>query len=205
MTTLDRIRTDALRPGPRRALAAYGGSLAMVGVALGLGLLLQRVGGGTSNAGLVFLTAVLMSAITYALRPALAACIASALAYNFFFFPPVYTFSIADPRNVVTVTIFVIVALIASNLAARMRTQSVAAQERAATMESLYLFSRKLAGAFTLDDLLWAIAFQFADMLHVRVVILLPDSVGLRVRAGYPPEDQLLDDDMVEALRAWER
>ena len=186
-------------------LLAYAGSLAMVATALVLGLLLERAGAGASNAGLVFLTAVLVSAVTYGLRPGLVACVASALAYNFFFFPPLYTFTIADPRNVVTIIIFAIVALIASNLAARIRTQSMVAQERAATMESLYLFSRKLAGAFTLDDLLWAIAFQFADMLHARVVILLPSGGELVVRAGYPPEDRISDDSMEAARVAWQQ
>jgi two-component system sensor histidine kinase KdpD len=196
-------RQRVLRPG-RAVAVGYLGSLGVVAGALATGLLLQRAGAGSSNAGLVFLTAVLMSAVTYGLRPGLLACVASALAYNFFFFPPLYTLSIADPRNVVTVTIFGIVALIASNLAARVRAQSVAAQERAASIESLYHFSRKLAGAFTLDDLLWAIAFQFADMLRVRVVILLPEGRDLSVRAGYPPEDTLDDADLAAAKWVWD-
>ena len=66
-----------------------------------IGLLLQWANIGPSNVGLVFLTAVLMSAVTYGLWPALFACVISALAYNFFFFPPLYTFTIADPGNVV--------------------------------------------------------------------------------------------------------
>lgn len=186
----------------RRASLACSGSAGMVACAVLIGLLLQWAGAGPS-AGLVFLTAVLMSAVTYGLWPGLLACVLSALAYNFFFFPPLYTFSIADSRNAITVVIFGIVALIASNLAARIRAQTMATEERAAMMENLYLFSRKLAGAFTIDDLLWAIAHQFADMLHVRVVILLPEGSGLSVRAGYPPEDRLEDDELAAAQRAW--
>ena len=52
-------------------------------------------------------------------------------------------------------------------------------------------FSRKLAGAATLDDLLWATAHQIALMLKVHVVILLPDEGSVVVRAGFPPEDSL--------------
>src|SRR5258708_35732971 len=40
-------------------------------------------------------------------------------------------------------------------------------------------------------------------MLHVRVVILLPDGHDLSVRAGYPPEDRLDSKDMESARRAW--
>ena len=74
-----------------------------------------------SNIALVFLTAILVGAIGYGLWPSLFACVVSVLAYNFFFLPPLYTFTIADPENVVALFFFAVVALIASNLAARMR------------------------------------------------------------------------------------
>ena len=46
------------------------------------------------------------------------------LAYNFFFMPPLYTFTIADPENVVALFFFLIVAVIVSNLTARTRGQA---------------------------------------------------------------------------------
>ena len=55
----------------------------------------------------------------------------SVLAYNFFFLPPLYTFTIADPENVVALFFFAVVAVIASNLTARVRAQAVAARQRA--------------------------------------------------------------------------
>ncbi len=180
------------------------GSVMMVGVALLVGLALQYFRIGPSNIGLVFLTAVFMSAITYGLWPALLAVVVSALAYNFFFLPPLYTFTIADPANVVNVFFFGFVAIVASNMAARVRAHSVLTTERAAMTENLYLFSRKLAVVFSLDDLLWATAYQIAQMLKVRVVILLPDGETVAVRAGYPPEDELDQADMAAAKWVWE-
>ena len=114
---------------------------------------------------------------------------AASLAYNFFFLPPVYTFTITDPTNVAAFLLFTIVAVVVSNLAARGRAQTVTALERVRTIESLYAFSRKLAGAGTLDDVLWATAYQIASMLKVRVVVLLPEDGSIAVKAGYPPED----------------
>ena len=99
---------------------------------------------------------------------------------------------------------FTIMAVIVSNVAARVRTQAVAAMGRARTTESLYAFSRKLAGAGTLDDVLWATAYQTALMLKVRVVLLLPENGSIAVKAGYPPEDTLDAADLAAATWAWE-
>ncbi len=183
---------------------AYVGGLAFVAVSLGVALLLRDVLGITSVA-LTFLTAVLVTAVAYGLWPALLASLASMLAYNFFFLPPLYTFTIADPENVVALFFFAITAVIASNLTARVRAQAITARQRARTTEELYQFSRKLAGAASLDDLLWASVHQIALMLKVRVVILLPENGDLTVRAGFPPEDQLDAADIAAAKWSWEK
>jgi two-component system sensor histidine kinase KdpD len=81
---------------------------------------------------------------------------------------------------------------------------AVTAMARARTTESLYAFSRKLAGAGTLDDVLWATAYQAALMLKVRVVLLLPENGSITVKAGYPPEDILDEADLAAAKWAWD-
>ena len=181
----------------------YLGSAAFVVIALLAGLVLHQYLAVT-NIALVFLMAALASAIIYGLWPSLFACLVSTLAFNFFFLPPLYTFTIANPDNVTALIFFTIVAVIASHLTARVRAEAVAARDRAAMTENLYLFSRKLAGVFTLDDLLWATAFQMAQMLKARVVILLPRGESVAVRAGYPPEDELDEADLAAAKWAWE-
>jgi two-component system sensor histidine kinase KdpD len=204
--TVAKRSSDEAAVAQRRARLdphAYAGSLALVAVALGVGLLLQHYVG-VSVISLVFLTAVLASAIAYGLWPALAASLVSTLAYNFFFLPPLYTFTIADPQNVVALFFFAIVALIASNLTSLVRSQAVAARQRAKATENLYLFSRKLGSAVTLDDLLWATAYQIALMLKLTVVILLPDEGTVAVRSGYPPEDTLDEADLAAAKWCWE-
>ena len=152
----------------------------------------------------MFLTAIVAVAVRFGLWPSLFASVASSLCYNFFFLPPIYTFTIADPTNVAAFVFFTLVAIIVSNVAARGRTQAMAALERARTTESLYSFSRKLAGAGTLDDVLWATAYQTALMLKVRVVLLLPEDGSIAVKAGYPPEDILDEADLAAAKWAWE-
>ena len=180
------------------------GSIACVAAAAGLGLLVREAIG-IGSISLLFLTAVLVSAVLFGLWPALFACVISTLAYNFLFLPPLYTFTIADPENVVALFFFVVAAVIVSNLTARVRAQAITARARARTTEELYLFSRKLAVATNLDDLLWATVHQIALMLRVHVVLLLPEDDGISVRAGFPPEDRLDDADLAAARWCWEK
>jgi two-component system sensor histidine kinase KdpD len=191
-------------PMPPQDLRPYGISVLLVAAALGFAFALHEILG-IGNVALIFLTAILGSAVLNGLGPSLFACLLAVLAYNFFFLPPLYTFTIADPENVVALFVFAVVAVIASNLAARVRGQAVTARQRAKTTDDLYQFSRKLAVAVTLDDLLWATAHQIALMLKVRVVLLLPEGDSIEVRAGFPPEDVLEDADLAAAKWSWEK
>ncbi|HSC19346.1 MAG TPA: DUF4118 domain-containing protein [Rhizomicrobium sp.] len=123
-----------------RGVKAYAGTLAIVAAAVAVGLVLQQARIPPANFSLVFLTAVLVSAIVYGLWPALFACIASLFAYNFFFLPPLYTLTIEDRSNIVTLFFFGVVAFVGSNLAARVRRQNVIAETerlRSAMLTSL--------------------------------------------------------------------
>ena len=184
-------------------LIAYVVATLAVVIALGLDQLIYPYMG-VENVDLVFMTAIVAIAVRFGLLPSLYASVIASLCYNFFFLPPIYTFTITDPTNVAAFLIFIIMAMLVSNVAARVRTQAMAAIERARTTEALYAFSRKLAGVGSLDDVLWATAYQTALMLKVRVVLLLPENGSIAVRAGYPPEDTLDEADLAAARWAWE-
>jgi two-component system, OmpR family, sensor histidine kinase KdpD len=181
----------------------YGVALLSVAAAVGVGELVQPLLG-IENVDLVFLTAVVGVAVRYGLWPSLLVTVASSLCYNFFFLPPLYTFTITDPTNLAAFVFFTVVAVVVSHFAARGRSQTLAAGERVRAVELLYAFSRKLAGVGTLDDVLWATAYQTALMLKVRVVLLLPEGGSIAVKAGYPPEDILDDADVAAAKWAWQ-
>jgi two-component system sensor histidine kinase KdpD len=156
-----------------------------------------------THVGLIFILAVLASAVQFGRWPALYVSGMAALAFNFFFLDPRYTFVIANAEDAVVLVTFAIVALITSNLTARMRAQALVARDRATVTESLYQFSGKLAAVYALDDILWATSFQIAQMLKVRVVVLLPENGRLTVRAGYPPDDVLDDSEIAAADWVW--
>jgi two-component system sensor histidine kinase KdpD len=180
----------------------YAMALLFVAAALAIGGLIQPVFG-LENIDLVFLTAVVSVAVRYGLLPSLFASVVASLSYNFFFLPPIYTFTIADPTNIAAFFFFMLIALLVSNVAGRVRGQATAATGRVRSTEYLYSFSRKLAGTATLDDVLWATAYQTALMLKVRVVLLLPEAGMITVKAGYPPEDELDQADLAAANWAW--
>ncbi|HUC08978.1 MAG TPA: sensor histidine kinase KdpD [Stellaceae bacterium] len=194
-----RTSAEPVEPWP------YLGSVAAVALALGVGEIISR-SVGVQSISLAFLMAVIGTAIAWGLLPALSACVLSVMAYNFFFLPPLYTFTIADPENVVALFFFLVVAVVVSNLTAAARRQIVSARLRAKATAELYAFSRKLAGIGTLDDLLWATAYQVSSMLRVSTVLLLPGGAGgsLDVASAYPPEDELDDADMAAAQWCWE-
>jgi two-component system sensor histidine kinase KdpD len=182
---------------------SYAFAVLAVAIALGMAELIQILMG-LANVDLVFLIAVVAVAVRFGLWPSLLASAVASLCYNFFFLPPIYTFTISDPVNLAAFGFFILVAIIVSHFAARGRTQAVVAHGRVRVLESLYAFSRKLAGVGTLDDVLWATAYQTALMLNVRVVLLLPENGSIAVKAGYPPEDTLDDADIAAAKWAWE-
>ena len=177
-------------------------TLIAVAAALGISKLIEPRFG-IENVDLVFITVVVGIAVRYGLWPSLFASVVASLCYNFFFLPPLYTFTITDPTNLAAFFFFIVVAVVVSNLAARVRSLAVSAMARARTTEALYAFSRKLAGGGALDDLLWATAYQVALQLKVRVVLLLPEDGSIAVKAGYPPEDVLDQADLAAAKWAW--
>jgi len=189
-------RSEPFNPRP------YLMALLITSIGLGIAGLIKPYFG-IENVDLVFLTAVVGVAVRYGLWPSLVASVAASLAYNFFFLPPIYTFTITDPSNIAAFFFFMLIAILVSNVAARVRTQADTAIGRIRTTEQLYAFSRKLAGTATLDDVLWATAYQTALMLKVRVVLLLPEDGMITVKAGYPPEDELDKADLAAANWAW--
>ena len=205
--TLDDPKDGARRsasPTQRLEVSPYVGAFAFVAAGLAIAEAIQPIFG-VQNIDLVFLTAIVGVAVTTGLYPSLFAVILATLAYNFFFLPPLYTFTIADPTNVAALFFFTTVAVVVSNLAGRVRAQATVSQARARATEALYSFSRKLAGCIAVDDVLWATAYQMASMLKLRVVMLMPDDGKLGVKAGYPPEDELDEADMAAAQWTWDR
>lgn len=177
---------------------------ALVAVATGPALLISETVD-LPNISLLYLLPVLLMALWYGLWPAIATVALAALAYNFLFTNPLYTFRITDPENITNILFFSIAAILTSTLTARSRDQSLVAREEAARTAALYGFAKKLVGIAVMDDLLWAAAHQIAVMLKVECVILLDAGGQLRLDAAYPPDDELHEADLAAATWCFER
>jgi two-component system sensor histidine kinase KdpD len=168
---------------------SYAKALALVAATVVLSaLLVPLIGAGAID--LLFLLPVMAAATLYGLRPGLAAGIAASLAFNFFFLPPLYTFTIADPANVVTAAVLLGVAIAASQLAGRVRAQADLAASSARQNAALAGFSRALTGGTDLAELASAIAAEMARLFDARVTLWTGEG-GLKLIAANPPEDRL--------------
>src|ERR1043166_3717274 len=100
-------------------------------------LIILRVAINTTTIGFAYLLAVLSVAIVWGSGPALLASVLGMFCYNFFFLPPIYKLTIADPQNWVALTAFFITALAVGQLSAR-------AKRRAEEAEAGRLANRRL-------------------------------------------------------------
>jgi len=131
----------------------------------------------------VFLLPVLICATRWGLVPALVAVTAGVLADDFFFIKPLYALEIDNPEDVVDLVLFAIVAVVTSNLAARLRVEVGKSHEREQEIGSLYGFLRKLTASFTPSDIYNAIQHHLSTNLRTRVVLIgatEQDGAGMR-------------------------
>ena len=156
--------------------------LLVVGVTL-IGVSIVALGQIT-NIGMLFLLPVMFAATRYGLRTGIVTGIASALAYNFFFIPPLNTFTIQDPQNVVTVVVLILVAVVSSQLASRVQAQAEIARRSAAQNSALAGFARNLTGIIDRDELGRILSVEAARLLEVEAIFVTPGPEGPRVAAG---------------------
>jgi PAS domain S-box-containing protein len=154
--------------------------------------------------GMVFLVAVLITAVGGGLWPSVVASVLAVLVYDFFFVQPYHTLDVAKPQDLLAISTFLLVAVLTSHLTARAHAQAEAARRREARTSALYAFAREVAGAAGLDELLRAIVDHFARVLQARAVLLLPDAERLRVRAANPLDASLAASERAAAHWAFE-
>jgi len=124
-----------LRPGrARRAALGAAEVLAAVGLATAVVALLDRFAP-TTGLGVVYLLAVLWTAIRRGGAAALCAAVISVLALNYFFIAPIHRLTIASRQNVAALGVFLIAAVVVGRLASAARERAAEADSRARLAE----------------------------------------------------------------------
>jgi two-component system, OmpR family, sensor histidine kinase KdpD len=118
--------------------------VALCGVALVTFVGYRVIPVNATTVGFAYLLVILVVASAWGFLEAALASILATLMFNFFFLPPIGTFTIADPQNWVALSSFLATALIASRLSAKARARASEAVERQRDLERLYAFSRAM-------------------------------------------------------------
>ncbi|HEY1244659.1 MAG TPA: sensor histidine kinase KdpD [Hyphomicrobiaceae bacterium] len=191
-------RSDGAAQGPRRRPLAPGTveplallwSTVGVAAAVMLGRALSTLTA-VPNVSMLFLLAVLLPAVLFGIWPAIYASVLSFLALNFFFIEPLYTFTVAQPHELLALVIFLIVAVTAATLAGRVRDQARLTVQRMRSTRRLYEFTRKLSALATVDKVAEAAASEVNASLGRQAAVLLDQDGELTVRAAWPPVEEL--------------
>jgi two-component system, OmpR family, sensor histidine kinase KdpD len=170
----ERTAVSAVRP--------YAETLAMVAIATLVGMLVAPRWG-NSPVDLLYLPAVLAAAGFYGLGPGLLTAVTSALAFNYFFTQPLHTFRITRAEDVATVALLFLVAVVTSQLAARMRAGARAAEASAARNATIAGLARRLLSC-TSDEQIAKIACRELGRLQRGADGRPPRAAIGRIEAG---------------------
>jgi two-component system sensor histidine kinase KdpD len=129
-----------------------------------------------TTVALTFLLVVLGVASRWGLTVATTTAVVATLAFNYFFLPPVHTFTIADPQNWIALLAFLISAIVASRLSERARREAMNATRRRKELERLYSLSQQLLATENMMEMLNSIPR------------LVRDAFGLKAAAMYLPK-----------------
>ena len=129
-----------------------------------------------TTAALTFLLAILAVSALWGLAVAVAMSLVAVAAFNFYFIPPVGSFTVADPKNWLALGAFLVTAILGSQLSSRARKEADVADRRRREIERLYTFSQKLLGEGNVIQLMNAIPNHIVDTFEAGAAALfLPE------------------------------
>ncbi len=160
---------------------------------------------GLGGVDLVYLLPVIVASGRFGLRPGLVAGLASALAYNFFFLPPVHTFTVAAPQSVLTMFVLLGVGAFTANLAGRLKTRAALGARSAQENAAVAAFGQTLARTSDWKTTSELVCAEISSLLQLNVVLLNSNDGRLHVVAASPGVGELGPVDMAAADWTWSR
>jgi two-component system sensor histidine kinase KdpD len=194
---LELIELAPPRPSQAQRTGAFVAALLAVAASTIAGLLIVERWG-TEPVVLLYIPPVLAAAVYAGLRPALAAAVASALAYNYYFTAPYRTFVIHSPADVVTVIVLFLVAVVTSQLVGLLRQQAQLAAAHAARNATIAGFARRLLSCADAQAIATVTVQELAQLLGCNAVLITGQD-ETRVAASAPGSVELAPSDFAAA------
>jgi K+-sensing histidine kinase KdpD len=163
-------------------------SLAMVAVATAVLFATRDLLTLLNLVSIIYLVPVLIAGARWGLVPAVVSALAGALAADYFFYPPEFSFEIGDTQNIADLVVFLIVAVVTSHYTSRLKRNSDSLRHGRKELRSLYAFSRRLAACFTVPDLIAATGDYLSETLGHRAVLVGFGEVDEAPSVGSVPE-----------------
>jgi len=129
-----------------------------------------------SSLVMIYVLAVIATALLTKRGPAMLAPVLSVFAYDFFFIQPIYSFTVSNIEDVSTLVIMLVVMQVISHLTILTRRQAEQALSSEQRTAALYRLSRQLAGMRGVDKLLEIATDYIAELFDSEVIVLLPGS-----------------------------
>jgi two-component system sensor histidine kinase KdpD len=182
-----------------REYAEVFGALAVVAL---IGWLLLPLTG-YLTVGMLFLVAVIVLSLRVGRWPVLVAGVASALIWDFFFIPPLFTFVINKVEDGLLFGMYFVVALVTGQLTARIRAQERHERAREARATALFHLTRALSSAKTLDAGVFAALRQAEELFSAQTALLLADEAGQELTPHFAGSFTMGDKERGVADWAW--
>ena len=138
-----------------------------------------------TTVALSFLLAILAVSAVWGMLVSAFMSVVAMLAFNYFFLPPVGTFTIADPQNWVALFAFLVTSITGSQLSSRIRKEADEAHQRRREVERLYLFSRQLLGEGNVIQLMNAIPDYIVESFEAGAAELFLPQKDKFYRSGF--------------------
>lgn len=138
-----------------------------------------------TTVALSFLLAILAVSAVWGMAVSVLMSVVAVLAFNYFFLPPMGTFTIADPQNWVALFAFLITSITGSQLSSRIRKEADEAHRRRREVERLYHFSRQLLGEGNVIQLMNAIPDYIVESFEAGAVELFLPQKDKFYRSGF--------------------
>lgn len=127
-----------------------------------------------TNQVMLYLLAVVVSGLWWGRNATILASVMGVVAFDVFFVPPLYLFTVADAEYLITFAALLAVALVVGTLTGRLREHAMALQAREEETAALYAFSRRMAGARDLAEVDRAVVDHLRETFSRPVALHIP-------------------------------